>query len=67
MLKYKEFSIIIFIYKYYNLIYKEMLNKNKLYIIEALLLLLYYKDFIYHKKISEEENKNGKIIARKFI
>ena len=39
-----------------------MLDKNKLYIIKTLLLLLYHEDFIYHIKVSEEKDKNSKIV-----
>ena len=52
----KEFSFILLLRMYYNLIYKKMLNKNKLYIIKTLLLLLYYKNFIYHIKVSEKKD-----------
>ena len=40
-----------------------MPDKNKLYIIKVLLLLLYYKDFTYYIRVSKEEDKNNKIIT----
>jgi hypothetical protein len=63
----EEFNLILLLRIYYNSIRKEILNKNKPYIIEALLLSLYYKDFIYYIRISEEKDKDNKVITRKLI
>jgi hypothetical protein len=55
----EEFSLILLLRAYYNSIRKEMPDKNKPYIIEALLLSLHYKSFIYHIRVSEKEDKSN--------
>ena len=59
----EEFGLVLLLRAYYNSIRKEMPDRNKLYIIKALLLSLYYEDFIYYIRISEEEDKNNKIVT----
>jgi hypothetical protein len=63
----EEFSLILLLRVYYNSIRKKMPDKNKPHIIEALLLSLHYKGFIYHTKVSEKEKKSNKIVTRKLI
>ena len=63
----EEFGLVLLLRAYYNSIRKEMPDRNKPHTIEALLLSLHHEGFIYHTRVSEEEDKSGKIVARKLI
>jgi hypothetical protein len=63
----EEFGLVLSSRAYYNSIRKEIPDKNKPHTIEALLLSLHHEGFIYHTRVSEEENEGGKVIARKLI
>ena len=67
MINAEDFGLVLLSRAYYNSIRKEKPDKNKPYIIKALLLSLYYEGFIYHTRVSEEEDESNKVVTRKLI
>lgn len=63
----EEFGLVLSSRAYYNTVRKEIPDKSKPHTIEALLLSLHDQSFIYHTRISIEEDGEGKIIGRKLI
>jgi hypothetical protein len=61
----EEFGLVLSSRAYYNSIRKEILDRNKPHTIEALLLSLHDQGFIYHAWVSEELDKEDRVIARK--
>ena len=59
----EEFGLILLLRAYYNSIRKKVLDRNKLYIIKVLLLLLHDQGFIYHTRVSEELDEEDQVIT----
>jgi mannose-1-phosphate guanylyltransferase len=67
VLENEKYRLIITAKEYYNQVRKQVADKNKLKIIEEIIVALQETDFVYRTKVNIEKNGFRTIISKSFV